>query len=311
MPGISASPLHVEFTNSDGKQQTAAAQLPIEHLLKAVESVSPEALSASIQEISSVVNMVDMIDGTAIDSVSKSAVGEDLASKMRCQIQARNFSLQYGCGIEDKMKHQINFMAHDATLLSANEIRSFKQLADHLSDLGSTAKYQIKRPRIEPNNALWDEIKYINQWLVETVIDLDSMEDVSTTEAGEGTIIRCSYSAVAIGQNFKFWSASSWKLPVLSLWLLVPADYPNSSPIIFNELTIRSRKDSKESKDLSQNAKLRFKIVLHKLSEPMSLIAMARAWDSFARAVVFEYAQRIGGECFSSRYGSWDNCFTG
>ena len=58
-------------------------------------------------------------------------------------------------------------------------------------------------------------------------------------------------------------------------------------------------KDSKESKDLSQNAKLRFKIVLHKLSEPMSLIAMARAWDSFARAVVFEYAQRIGGECFS------------
>ena len=70
-------------------------------------------------------------------------------------------------------------------------------------------------------------------------------------------------------------------------------------------------RDSKESKDLSQNAKLRFKIVLHKLSEPMSIIAMARAWDSFARAVVFEYAQRIGGECFSSRYGSWDNCFTG
>jgi hypothetical protein len=93
--------------------------------------------------------MVDMIDGTAIDSVSKGAVGENLASKMRCRIQARNFSLQYGCGIEDKMKHQINFMAHDATLLSANEIRSFKQLADHLSDLESTAKYQIKRPRIE------------------------------------------------------------------------------------------------------------------------------------------------------------------
>uniref|UniRef100_A0A2N9GRX1 ARC105/Med15 mediator subunit C-terminal domain-containing protein n=1 Tax=Fagus sylvatica TaxID=28930 RepID=A0A2N9GRX1_FAGSY len=164
---------------------------------------------------------------------------------------------------------------------------------------------------LQPNNELWDEIKYINQWLVETVIDLDSTEDVSTTEAGERTIIRCSYSSVAIGQNFKFRSASSWKLPVLSLWLLVPADYPNSSPIIFNELTISSRKDSKESKDLSQNAKLRFKIVLHKLSEPMSLIAMARAWDSFARAVVFEYAQRIGGECFSSRYGSWDNCFTG
>ena len=49
---------------------------------------------------------------------------------------------------------------------------------------------------LQPNNELWDEIKYINQRLVETVIDLDSTEDVSTTEAGEGTIIRCSYSAV-------------------------------------------------------------------------------------------------------------------
>ena len=54
---------------------------------------------------------------------------------------------------------------------------------------------------LQPNNELWDEIKYINQWLVETVIDLDSTEDVSTTEAGEGTIIRCSYSAV----GYKEW----------------------------------------------------------------------------------------------------------
>lgn len=91
-----------------------------------VESVSQKALSASIQEI-------DMIAGTTIDIVSKGSVGGGLACRMRCQIQAR----------------QINYMAHNAPLLSANEICSFKRLADDLSDLDSTARYQIKQPRIE------------------------------------------------------------------------------------------------------------------------------------------------------------------
>lgn len=107
-----------------------------------VESVSQKALSASVQEI-------DMIAGTTIDNVSKGSVGVGLACRMICQIQARNYRLQNGHVFVDKMKHQINYMAHNATLLSANEICGFKQLADDLSDLDSTARYQIKRPRIE------------------------------------------------------------------------------------------------------------------------------------------------------------------
>lgn len=90
-----------------------------------------------------------MIAGTTIDNVSKGSVGGGLACRMRCQIQAKNYRLQNGHVFVDKMKHQISYMAHNATLLSANEICGFKQLADDLSDLDSTARYQIKRPRIE------------------------------------------------------------------------------------------------------------------------------------------------------------------
>uniref|UniRef100_A0A2N9GK05 Mediator complex subunit 15 KIX domain-containing protein n=1 Tax=Fagus sylvatica TaxID=28930 RepID=A0A2N9GK05_FAGSY len=160
-----------------------------------------------------------------------------------------------------------------------------------------------------PKSELWDEIKCINQQLVETVIDVDSAEDVVTTKAGEGTVIRFSYSAVALSQNFKLHYASSQMY--FLIWLLVPPDYPNSSPIIFDGLTVSWRHDSKESKDLSQNAKLRFSRFLLNLSEPMSLGEMARTWDSCARAVFSEHAQHFGGECFSSRYGSWENCSTG
>ncbi|XP_030924659.1 mediator of RNA polymerase II transcription subunit 15a-like [Quercus lobata] len=308
----SATPVDLEkrpssvsvLSNSDCNQQTAAPKQPLERLLKAVESVSQKALSASVQEI-------DMIAGTTIDNVSKGSVGGGLACRMRCQIQAKNYRLQNGHVFVDKMKHQISYMAHNATLLSANEICSFKRLADDLSDLDSTARYQIKRPRIEPKNELRNEIKCINQQLVETMIDLDSTEDLASIETGEGTVIRCSYSAVALSQNLKLLYASSHMLPVLSLWLLVPADYPNSSPTIFDGMTVRWSHDNKESKELSENAKLKFSVVLRILSEPISLGEMARAWEFCAREVFLENAQHIGGECFSSRYGRWENCITG
>ncbi|KAK7830805.1 mediator of rna polymerase ii transcription subunit 15a [Quercus suber] len=308
----SATPVDLEkrpssvsvLSNSDCNQQTAAPKQPLKRLLKAVESVSQKALSASVQEI-------DMIAGTTIDNVSKGSVGGGLACRMICQIKARNYRLQNRHVFADKVKHQINYMAHKATLLSANEICSFKRLADDLSDLDSTARYQIKRPRIEPKNELQNEIKCINQQLVETMIDLDSTEDLASTVTGEGTVIRCSYSAVALSQNLKLLYASSHILPVLSLWLLVPADYPNSSPTIFDGMTVRWSHDNKESKELSENAKLKFSIVLRILSEPMSLGEMARTWEFCAREVFLENAQHIGGECFSSRYGRWENCITG
>ena len=60
----------------------------------------------------------------------------------------------------------------------------------------------------QPSNTLLDEIKCINQWLIETEIDLDSSEDPAALDAGEGTIVRCVYSAVALDESFKMQFAS-------------------------------------------------------------------------------------------------------
>lgn len=67
----------------------------------------------------------------------------------------------------------------------------------------------ILHKMLQPKNELRNEIKCINQQFVETMIDLDLTEDLASTETGEGTVIRCSYSAVALSQNLKLLYASS------------------------------------------------------------------------------------------------------
>ena len=64
---------------------------------------------------------------------------------------------------------------------------------------------------MQPCNVLLKEIRDINQKQVEIVVDIisDSAEDVGTTGAGEGTIVRCSYNAVSLRENFKLKCAAT------------------------------------------------------------------------------------------------------
>ena len=56
---------------------------------------------------------------------------------------------------------------------------------------------------LQPSKGLLDEIRYTNQLMVETMVDLDPTEDTATYEAGEGTTVRCTYRAVAFDGNLK------------------------------------------------------------------------------------------------------------
>ncbi|KAA8517378.1 hypothetical protein F0562_017671 [Nyssa sinensis] len=295
-PGDSASPLLTEF-NPEGNQHSNTTGQPLERLLEVVKSISSRALSASIQDIESVFCMID----------SCVATGEDLAADTSWQLQTRKFSLQYGSSSVKRMKRHISTMALDVLSSPSGENDSFKQFHGQISDdMESTATSRIKRAKIETKNML-AEIKEINQQLVETVIDvvLDSAEDATLAGVGEGTIVTCSYSASHLGENFKLQYASSQLSSILPVHLLVPADYPNSSPIILDSSSVGS---SEQLEDLSKKAKARFNISLRKLSEPISLGEMAITWDACARAVFSEFAQSLGGEGFSSRYGMWENC---
>ncbi|XP_038719466.1 mediator of RNA polymerase II transcription subunit 15a-like isoform X2 [Tripterygium wilfordii] len=293
---ISASPLPTDITGPDGERQSLDTKQPIERLIKAVESISPETLCAAVQDIASVVDVVDMIATTACGSDTAGTIVDDSVYETNFCTQVEDSSSNRECSFSNKIKRKIS-----ATAL------------DPISDpvhLDSTAVLKAKRRRIEPRYALLDEIRSINQRLVETVIDLDS------TKAGGGTIVRCSYNPVSFSGYVKPQVSSQWSM--LPLLLFIPASYPNSSPVIFDgKSSVAESTDGKEAvddsecnDDLSTKAKERFSMSLRKLSVPMSLEEMAKTWDKCARAVLSEYVRPFGGKCFSSIYGSWEDCVT-
>ncbi|GMI91895.1 hypothetical protein HRI_002858800 [Hibiscus trionum] len=319
-PGISASPLLAEFTGADGthanalttvSSKSSITEQPLERLMKAVKSMSSSALCASVSDIGSVVSMTDRIAGSAPGNGSRAAVGEDLVAMTKCRLQARNFITQDGMSGTKKMKRNTCAMPLNVVSSAGGINDSFKQLTgSETSDLESTATSTVKKPRIEANLALLEEIREINQRLIDTVVDIsdedvDSGSVAATAEGGAGTIIKCSFSAVALSSNLKSQYMSAQMSPIQPLRLLVPTNYPNCSPILLDKFPVEV---SKEYEDLSVKAKLRFSISLRALSQPMSLGEIARTWDVCARAVISEHAQQSGGGSFSSKYGTWENC---
>ncbi|XP_076910671.1 mediator of RNA polymerase II transcription subunit 15a-like [Bidens hawaiensis] len=313
-PGISASPLLAEFTSPDGTHGAVASigagksvtEQPLERLLKVVKLMSPKALSESVSDIDSVVSMIDRIAGSAPGNGSRAAVGEDLVAMTKCRLQARNFVTQDGTNGARKMKRFTSAMPLNV-VSSAGSVNDSYLNGSENSELDSTASSSIKRPRIEYNHALLEEIKEINRGLIDTVVSI-SEEDVDPAaipKGGDGTMITCSFSAVALGPNLKSQYASAQMSPIQPLRLLVPANYPNCSPILLDKFPAEI---SKEFEDISTKTKSRFNICLRSLSQPMSLKGIARTWDACAAAVMSEYAQQRGGGTFSSKYGTWENC---
>ncbi|XP_010476668.1 PREDICTED: mediator of RNA polymerase II transcription subunit 15a-like [Camelina sativa] len=286
-----------ELTSPDGN-----TELPIERLIRAVKSISPQALSSAVSDIGSVVSMVDTIAGSAPGNGSRASVGEDLVAMTKCRLQARNFMTQEGMMATKKMKRHTTAMP-----LSVGD--SYKQFAD-LVDMESTVTCGGNKARTETEHALLEEIKEINQRLLDTVVEISDDEDaadpsekVTSSKECEGTTIRFSFIAVSLSPGLKAHLSSKQMFPIRPLRLLVPCSYPNVSPSLLDILPVET---SKENEDLSSKAIARFNILLRGLSQPMSLKDIAKTWDACARAVICEYAQQFGGGTFSSKYGTWE-----
>ncbi|KAJ7951947.1 mediator of RNA polymerase II transcription subunit 15a-like [Quillaja saponaria] len=320
-PGISASPLLAEFTGPDGAHGNAlaaapgksnATEQPIDRLIKAVKSMSPKALTASVTDIGSVVSMIDRIAGSAPGNGSRAAIGEDLAAMTKCRLLARNIMTQDGTNGSKKMRRYASFMPLNVVSSAGNMNDDLNQVTvSESSDVESTATSSIKRTRTEDNHALLEEIREINQRLIDTVVDI-SEEDVDQTaaaaaaEGAEGTVVKCSYIAVALSPDLKKQYTSGQMSQIQPLRLLVPTNYPNCSPILLDKFPVESR----ETEDLSVKAKSKFSVSLRSLSQPMSIGEIAKTWDACARSAIREYAQQCGGGTFSSKYGTWESCLT-
>jgi len=166
-------------------------------------------------------------------------------------------------------------------------------------------RVQTSGKKIEVNHALLEEIQEINQELIDTELHVCEDDAESFAAASEGTVIKCTYTAVAVSPGLKSMLASAEMSPIMPLKLLVPAGYPKcASPVILDKFLDEQRNPD----DLSSKARSKFGVSLRGLAEPMSLRDIARAWDTSARGAIAECAQKTGGGSFSSSYGCWETC---
>ncbi|KAL5072432.1 hypothetical protein RYX36_011416 [Vicia faba] len=320
-PGISASPLLAEFSGPDcayfnafaATSGKSTAEQPIDRLIRAVQSMSTETLTAAVNDISSVVSMSDRIAGSAPGNGSRAAVGEDLVSMTNCRLQARNFITQDGTNGIRKIKRYTTARPLNIKSSAVSKNDSIMQLsASEASQQESTATTNFKKPKAEATHALLEEIQQINRRLIDTVVEISDRDvdptaaAIAAAEGTEGTVVKCSFIPVALSPSLKSHYASL-QYPIQPLRLLVPSNYPNSSPIFLDRFSVESRNGNE---DLSEKAKSKFSMSLRNFSQPMSLKDIVKTWDVSARGVVSEYAQQFGGGTFSSKYGSWKDILT-
>ncbi|CAL9215154.1 unnamed protein product [Arabidopsis halleri] len=319
-PGISASPLLQELTSPDGNirypltstcGKSSATELPIERLIRAVKSISPQALSSAVSDMISIVSTVEKISGSVPGNDSRASVGEDLVAMNKCRLQERNFMTQEGMVASIKRKRHTTPMPLSVASLGGSVGDSYKQFAGLVtSDMDSSVTCGGKKARTETEHALLEEINEINQRLIDTVVEIINDEDAAypsekatSSKECKGTTVRFSFIAVSLSPALEAHLSSTQMAPIRPLRLLVPCSYPNGSPSLVDKLPGET---SKEKEDLSSKAMARCNILLKGLSQPMSLKDIAKTWDACARDVICEYAQQFGGGTFSSKYGSWE-----
>ena len=103
--------------------------------------MSPDALSASVNDIGSVIGMIDRIAGSAPVNGSRGALGEDLAAMT---------NTRDGMTGSRKMKCYTSAVPMNVLSSAGSGNDSFKRLiCPETSDLESTATSSVKRLRIE------------------------------------------------------------------------------------------------------------------------------------------------------------------
>jgi len=235
-----------------------------------------------------VISMVDRTAGSFHPSGgSRDGLGEDLSER------TRNFTTHEETNPSKRMKRSFSIVSRDMS----SHIDSYEQFSSLESEVDSTASSGLKVNNIAPGDAILQEIKETNGRLVETVVEICD-EDTS------GTIVTCTYAPVALSVTFKDHYKSGKIAQIQPLRLLVPLDYPYSSPMVLDEISFDTSVHKYE--DLSARTRSRFSLSMREISEPGSLKEIAQTWTDCVRATMVEYAERHGGGTFSSKYGAWE-----
>uniref|UniRef100_A0A0A8YZN4 ARC105/Med15 mediator subunit C-terminal domain-containing protein n=1 Tax=Arundo donax TaxID=35708 RepID=A0A0A8YZN4_ARUDO len=88
--------------------------------------------------------------------------------------------------------------------------------------------------------------------------------------------------------------------------LLVAADYPESSPVIFGDGGGDQPRTNFSC--ISGAVDAAFRRALRELPEPRSIKETARVWATCVRRAVTEFAQLRGGGTMCSSLNRWESC---
>ncbi|VAH39871.1 unnamed protein product [Triticum turgidum subsp. durum] len=302
-PIATASPLQADIAAGHGEVQarggdgTPVTKRPIDRLMDAIRSSLPGALRSSVNSIRSLLSMSD------IEPHGKIGTMLDCRSSLQQQQQG-------GSNTVNKMKQVFN---HTESQSESQPLGSMDGSCMSFEcgalDSGSNSEVNFKRQETQnaSNEALLEEIKSINNTLIDTVVSISDncgMDGISRCDGG--TTIKLSYSAVSLSPTFKSFFATSEMCLVLPVKLYVPADYPGSSPVLRNDEG--DEVPRKNSSTISASADVAFRHALDGLLEPRSIEAMVRVWDASVRKAVTRFAERQGGGTASSMFGGWKRC---
>ncbi|KAI9115256.1 hypothetical protein K1719_013575 [Acacia pycnantha] len=177
---------------------------------------------------------------------------------------------------------------------------------------GSTPLIMGSAERIEENvfasakdgekRALLEEIKEAKMLLLDAELVFNEADIIPSMAPGaSGLIVELRFIGVTIDSDFMSHLASN-QMSIKPLRLRIPTNYPNSSPILLDEMPSES---SDRAVDLSTIAKLKLQYSLRSLDDPLSIKSIALSWEKCVRVVMSAYDEESGVGKFGFRYGGW------
>ncbi|CAL0311029.1 unnamed protein product [Lupinus luteus] len=293
-PGISASPLLEECCNVNETCQNTAVipddtSAAMQGFIKVLSSISDEALMASSGEIEAVVRLSDCIS----------------------TLEPLNVSLNSAI---DKYLEGVNDTDLRTRYLTCNDyVQRGREMSGIINSTPTSESFFHFTS--QENYTLLEEIKKINNRLIDTEVVIDEEKTIPSASGGvdehggKGILVKLVFNSISVNVNLMSQYASSSKKSIIKpLRILVPSSYPLCSPVILDEMP---SKISMDLDDLSMRAKFKLRRNLQNLNQPMSLRDIATSWDHCAREAICEYAKLQGGGTFSSKYGGWEICHDG
>ncbi|KAL9321675.1 hypothetical protein ACSQ67_009728 [Phaseolus vulgaris] len=265
----------------------------MQHLIKVLTSISAEALVASCGEIGMIFHLSD--DKSTLEPLNGPPIGvidSDSDGVVVTDSQARYLTRTKFGPRETKINRFVNAITIGDNFMEATS---------------SDQHFSSNSTIIQENYTLSEEIKEINKQLIDTevVIHTSKIFPEEQIAPAEGLTVKLFFNSVTVNLN-PMSKHDFHKKPIINpLWLHIPISYPNCSIVILDEIPSQA---SKDLEDLSFKAKLKLKLSLKMLSQPLSLKDIAISWDHCARETICEYAQLHGGGTFTSKYGGWENC---